>query len=256
MTAAGLVSFAYADAALDESKLARHRSRKSRTVQRGLEAFHRFWKAGHHEDFYYLWSVERVGTVVGLPDLKWYEEGARYLVGKQSDAGSWATSGGKPVNQLRPLYHTCLALLFLSRASLPARKGVTTPSDESAPATPSRFPDLIDPSRGRGQRLERAFTLYTHYADRRRSAVAPLFGAAGPRVVRFLIARLDDDREESREAAYDLFTRLVKEEIAFVPRWSEHRRRPMLKPFERFWSENGADLRWDAAKRRFVVPDR
>lgn len=75
---------------------------------------------------YYLWTVERAMVLAGLEQLgghDWYAEGARHLVDSQKKDGSWRGE--------HPLYATCFALLFLTRAADPPR--AFTPA---APAPP------------------------------------------------------------------------------------------------------------------------
>ena len=62
--------------------------------------------------YYYLYGLERMGALVGVAFLgehDWYQEGARYLVARQDEEGSW--QGGTDLSE------TCFALLFLKRAT-------------------------------------------------------------------------------------------------------------------------------------------
>lgn len=69
---------------------------------------------GHH-DYYFLWSVERVGVIYGwekIGGVDWYEAGAHSLVHAQTPEGCWnAHSYGTEVN-------TGFAMLFLCRSNL------------------------------------------------------------------------------------------------------------------------------------------
>lgn len=59
---------------------------------------------------YYLYSIERLGAIRGVSrfgDHPWYDEGAEYLLRRQSDDGSWDLG----------LAPTCFAVLFLTRAT-------------------------------------------------------------------------------------------------------------------------------------------
>lgn len=59
--------------------------------------------------YYYLYGIERVGAFLGIDRIgghSWYPEGARELIKRQKEDGSW----GKEEE-------TCFALLFLGRAS-------------------------------------------------------------------------------------------------------------------------------------------
>ncbi len=67
------------------------------------------------KNYYFLWSLERVGVAYGLKtigDKDWYAFGAEVLVANQQNDGSWhgdfAICGAD----------TCFALLFLKRANL------------------------------------------------------------------------------------------------------------------------------------------
>jgi hypothetical protein len=273
MTCAGIVSLIYTFAALDPRPEALERARKSGPVQLGLRAFERSRKRGINlGNYYWLYSIERVGTVAALPDPGWYVEGARYLVREQADNGAWprwspsvakAPTFGAIAPPKRPepdewsrVYETSLALLFLSRATCPPRKGAVTPPDRgrTAPATVSgetSFPDLIDLSPGRDKRIDRALTLYAMYDVDRRRALAPLFGVVGSEVIPKLIDRIESDDLQTREGAWDLLQRIVEQEFTYDPRWSASRRRLMVRPMRRYWEERGASLAWDDEKQKF-----
>jgi hypothetical protein len=66
-------------------------------------------------DFYFLWSLERVGVIYGLEKIggvDWYEFGSDELVAAQHANGSWGKgAGGSEVD-------TAFALLFLARSNL------------------------------------------------------------------------------------------------------------------------------------------
>jgi hypothetical protein len=65
-------------------------------------------------DFYYLWSLERVGVVYDLKKMSgkdWYAWGSDIIVATQNEDGSWTESyAGVP--------DTCFALLFLKRVNV------------------------------------------------------------------------------------------------------------------------------------------
>ena len=74
--------------------------------------------------FYMLYGFERVGTLNELQFFgthDWYAEGARWLLGNQSEDGSWTDARWAPDNyHTHPRqYDTCWALLFARRASRP-----------------------------------------------------------------------------------------------------------------------------------------
>jgi VWFA-related protein len=73
-------------------------------------------RSGPRAEIYYLWSLERVCVALGLLSLDgfdWYAHGARILVDRQENDGSWRNDrwGGR-------FPGTCLALLFLRKANL------------------------------------------------------------------------------------------------------------------------------------------
>jgi Prenyltransferase and squalene oxidase repeat len=80
-----------------------------------------------YKRYYYLWSLERTGRLMGLEKFgehDWYREGAKALLGEQKDNGRWIGS--------KPLTGTCFALLFLTRGTKP----VTTKPVTGAEVTP------------------------------------------------------------------------------------------------------------------------
>ena len=77
---------------------------------------------------YWLWSLERAGTLARVEKFgehDWYAEGARHLLDRQKDDGSW--TGPEAT-----LPATAFAVLFLSRST---RKVVTTEDREVKGAT-------------------------------------------------------------------------------------------------------------------------
>ena len=88
-------------------------------------------KGRRSDDFwrhYWLWSLERACASSGAPRLgehDWYAGGARFLIERQKDDGSWV--GPEP-----GVLATSFALLFLGRSTL----RVVTPSSSAAVATP------------------------------------------------------------------------------------------------------------------------
>lgn len=72
------------------------------------------------ENTYYLWSLERVGVLYGLPTIggrEWYRWGAEILLANQQPRGFW-NSTHYPGSS--PTIDTCMALLFLKRANFVA----------------------------------------------------------------------------------------------------------------------------------------
>ena len=232
MTAAGLVSHIYADAGLHGGYVALPLARGDPVAQEGLEAFRRLVQSDFYNNYYAVYSVERVGTVLDLPEREWYEPGARELVRRQADDGSWQIS----------TYSTCLALLFLSRAT----RSTITPRDASTTDGSERFPDVTQD----GQ-LTRAFDFYVAFNPRRRAEVIRDFGKAGPAAVGLFVEKLSDRRELVRSTAFELLTGLVDHAFFFDPAAALHQREVMLAPIQRYWKREGGRLAWDPRTGRF-----
>src|SRR5262249_35922554 len=124
MTCVGLLGLAIGHG-IAQSADAPQRAADDEMIKKGLLALHRMIGEPQRrmrdlpmENLYFLWSVERVAVLAGLPailDKDWYRWGAEILVANQSADGSW-TSQKYPGNT--PQIDTCLALLFLKRANL------------------------------------------------------------------------------------------------------------------------------------------
>ncbi|HBH52262.1 MAG TPA: hypothetical protein DDY91_10255 [Planctomycetaceae bacterium] len=143
MTGAGLFCLAVArawelkEAQKDSSKKEGDRARKDETAAstngsgrktllddatfaRGLKRTGEFAGGiGPGAGRYFLWSVERVGVLLGLDkigDSNWFPVGANALLKDQKEDGSWPTAW--PDTDADGLSDTCFALLFLRRANL------------------------------------------------------------------------------------------------------------------------------------------
>jgi hypothetical protein len=93
--------------------------------------------------YYYLYGLERVGTVSGLAEFgghRWYKEGAEYLIKSQAADGSWKSVTPQQQMLTDQVTDTCFAILFLKRATPPLQKpkdiatGGGRKSDEPAKA--------------------------------------------------------------------------------------------------------------------------
>ncbi len=113
MTCAGICSIALALHHLGNEPLT------DPGVLRGLAWLVRHWSIegnpehGNTHHYYYLYSLERVGQILGIEFIgphEWYPLGARHLVDAQQPDGSWDSHDGQ-------LESTCYALLFLTRAT-------------------------------------------------------------------------------------------------------------------------------------------
>jgi len=232
MTAAGLVGYIYASAALKRNTRA---ARRSEVAQRALKPL---LKRKHlFSNLYYAYALERAGTVAAIELEKWYVPGARALVGMQQENGSF-----KQGHDRTETYGTSLALLFLSRATL-------TPDRPAAKTKRESFPDLSDP----GQ-LERGFGFYLDSGKKGRKRILPEFRKAGPGAIGLFVGKLRDKREGVRVIAFELLTSLLQKRLFFDPRATLEEREVMIVPIESFWKRHGASLRWDARKQRFVLP--
>jgi hypothetical protein len=233
MTAAGLVSCVYAEAALHGGYEGLPLARGSVWAQKGLTAFRKFARSSFYSNYYAVYSAERVGTVLDLPVHEWYEPGARELVRAQNQDGSWQ---GQP-------YQTALALLFLSRAT----RASITPRESSTDGGGEKFPDLTKPAE-----LARAFDFYVAFNPRSRAKVRREFGKAGPAAVALFVEKLSDHRELVRSTAFELLTALVDRAFFFDPAAALHQREIMLRPIRAWWGRDGTRLRWDDKAGKFV----
>ena len=129
MTAAGLVSYVCATAALRGGAKGLAKAQEEEVAKRGLKAFRDGAGGWNYLDYYLVYSIERVGTMLGVPAAEWYEEGATMLVDQQRRDGRWSARSGRQGRGRREAggsrhgdqanaYETSLALLFLSRATV------------------------------------------------------------------------------------------------------------------------------------------
>lgn len=112
-----------------------------------VEANPTFPAGGAPWHLYYLYGLERVGSLTGFENVgkhDWYREGATFLLGAQHADGHW--EGQKGTMNLTDeheseLVQTCFALLFLRRSTTPPVVPVTpqpTTGDDTAPPTDGR----------------------------------------------------------------------------------------------------------------------
>ena len=72
-------------------------------------------------NYYFLWSLERVGVLYDLPTIAgkdWFQWGVEAIIANQSQDGVWAKEAGFPGST--PVINTSLALLFLAHTNLVA----------------------------------------------------------------------------------------------------------------------------------------
>jgi hypothetical protein len=131
MTGAGLFCLAVAQASLIRDAIKAGKKTEgpeasgkslleSRVFDRGLKRTGDFVKGiGPGSGRYFLWSVERVGVLLGLEkigDTEWFKKGADALLKTQKEEGGWPTAWAEADKE--GLSDTCFALLFLRKANL------------------------------------------------------------------------------------------------------------------------------------------
>ncbi len=93
---------------------------ESRVFDRGLKRTGDFVKGiAPGSGRYFLWSVERVGVLLGLEKIgetDWFKRGADVLLKTQTEDGGWPTAWAETDKD--GLSDTCFALLFLRKANL------------------------------------------------------------------------------------------------------------------------------------------
>jgi hypothetical protein len=241
MTAGGAVSLVYALAALDPSSDGLVRARSDPTVRLAVARLPLAIGEGEpvpskRLDYYWVYSLERAGSVLDLDPTSWYLPGVERLVREQGFGGQWIAKERPQVSDFpHGTCETAFALLFLTGAT--------------RPLTVTRRAAGVDTSTPDG--LARAFDLYAASNAERRAALLP--DLASREAVGLAITKLRDDRLPVREAAFDLLTRLVDRPFVFDPAAGPEEREVMLGPIEAFWAERGEGLEWDRDRARFVA---
>jgi hypothetical protein len=215
MTAAGIACLAILEAArpagsppdpelarVRETALGRLAEMFSVTKNEGptaAQAAQRQRNAGRGWLHYYLWSVERALVLAERPRIAgrdWFVEGTAQLLATQKKDGGWVEEA--------PLYATCFALLFLTRAADPPR-AFTPPPKPAGPTTPAGGapPAPEGPAAPLGP------------ADPRASpppAPEELVSRAlaeGPGCLARLVSALDDPDAKVRQRAFEALTTLL-----------------------------------------------
>lgn len=121
MTCAGLLGLAMGHAATKDANEKKQKPLDDPAVKQGLAMLAReIDRAGERRrpDYYFLWSLERVGVLYNLEKIDgkdWYDWGCSVLLPRQGRNGSWE-NGGYPGSNT--VLDTCFVLLFLQRANL------------------------------------------------------------------------------------------------------------------------------------------
>jgi Mg-chelatase subunit ChlD len=121
MTCAGICSVAITRSEIGEEEPARDPA-----ILHGLDWLAKNFALAHHPGmspgerwkFYYLYSLERVGRILGVDFIgqhEWYPEGVKHLLSIQKDHGGWEGN----LEEADPRLATSFALLFLTRATAP-----------------------------------------------------------------------------------------------------------------------------------------
>ncbi len=115
MSCAGICSLAIADWALAEAAGQAARDRALSWLDARLDVHEHTGSPGLWH-YYYLYSIERVGQLLGSPFIgshEWYPLGVGWLLGEQGGDGRWQGEGPEE----DPVLATSFALLFLTRAT-------------------------------------------------------------------------------------------------------------------------------------------
>lgn len=207
---------------------------------------------------YYLYAVERAGVLAGVDwmgDRDWYGEGAAHLMTLQKPDGAWVQdegfSGVKGEAVRTPhdvVIHTCFALLFLRKGTIPVRRGALTKSaedadirfDGAADLGVKDFDDLVDLVLQRWTRTTDP-DVKTRLFDR--------MTAVGPRIVAPLLQRMSSDDESDRTAAHELLRRATGESFAYDPTSPRDLREDAILAWQSWWLGRENTLKYDAAAR-------
>ena len=126
MTCAGLLGLAEAHGITTDPKEKKQRPLEDPAIKKGLEMLAREIDRPNDPrrdmpDYYFLWSLERVGVLFNLREIEgkdWYAWGCKVLLPRQlKENGSW-TLGGYYGSANNPALDTAFVLLFLKQANL------------------------------------------------------------------------------------------------------------------------------------------
>jgi hypothetical protein len=244
MTSAGLCSYVYATAGLLGGVAGLPAARKGAVAERGAAALLAGIGPADYRNYYFVYALERAGTVMAIPEDRWYPQGALALVQAQDAKGRWGPGGGPKARGGG--YETSLALLFLSRAT---RAAVTQGGDPRGGRRITEFPGRVGP----GQ-LEEALLYYAAAPTAERKTLVARFPEAKQAAVGFLVGKLRASDRDLRVAAWELLQALVEKRFLFDPDANAEDRDIMIGPIEAFWQEHKAGIAWDEAAGRFRAP--
>ncbi len=127
MTVAGIATLMICRKGLGDRLDSRLASKIDKQIDYGLNWLTQYWsvsgnpRVGRNWLYYYLYGVERVGSVLDIESIghyEWYWEGAEVILNNQDKEGGWSDPWGRSQSA------TCFAVLFLERAT---RAAVTDP---------------------------------------------------------------------------------------------------------------------------------
>ena len=250
MTAAGLVSYVYAAAAVNPKDSYLQRTRASPISSRGMDAFrYLLSKRLDWSDLQLACSIERVATVHALRDHSWYEKGALAICDGQDKHGLWIDSTSR--GDSRHVYATSLALLFLTRATLPPHRGVITPPARLDVLTASERAPLLQTAKSH----QRAFEIYISLPAATRAGDARVLGARGKEFIDLLVRAIrTEPREKARAAAHELLQVLLGKRFLYDAGASEADRKVMAQPIGALWQRMRPKAVWDARAGHYVGP--
>jgi hypothetical protein len=215
MTAAGIACLSILEAARPEGSGADPDLRRVRETALGrlagmfsvtknegptaAQAAQRQRNAGRGWLHYYLWSVERALVLAErtrIADRDWFVEGTAHLLDTQKKDGAWVAES--------PLYATCFALLFLTRAADPPR-AFTPPPKVAGPTTPDAGapPEAAPPTAALAPADPRASPPVPPEELVRRAL------AEGAGCLQRFVGALDDPDAKVRQRAFEALTTLL-----------------------------------------------
>jgi hypothetical protein len=127
-------------------------------------------------------------------------------------AGRW--QGRSLGRDLGHAYETSLAILFLSRATFPPRKGAVTPAGRPASITPTKGAATL----AKAKSHRHAFEIYLSLEPDTRREEQDTMDARGPGLIDHLLGVLErDGRTRARGAAHVLLERLLDKRFLYTP---------------------------------------